>query len=184
MAIAWFDTVAAMIAFDQSVSALTLSQAEAAIDNTATLNVLVEQRCVFGPDGHDALWQLPHGATSLLLIGLLQKAAQLSRDEFRDYWWQQHRPLANRVIPPQLQPPVYVHNYVLSHEHSEWDGIGELYETSLDNARQRNQWMISEAAEALIADETRFLNRATRAVLVTDFEVLASQPFSALRNSA
>jgi EthD domain len=184
VAIAWFDTVATMTAYHQSVGALTQSRAEVALDDTATLNVLVEERCVFGPEGLDALWHLQHGANALLLIGLLQKASQLSRVEFRDYWWQQHRPLANRLMPPELQPPVYVHNYVLSNEHPEWDGIGELYESSLDNARQRNHWMTSEAAAALITDETRFLNRATRAVLVTDFEVLTNQPFSAFKNSA
>lgn len=175
VSIAWFDTVASLTAYDQSVREFTQSQADAAIDDTATLNVLVEERCVFGPDGLDALWQLQDGANALLLIGLLQKASQLSRVEFRDYWWMQHRPLANRVIPPELQPPVYVHNYVLSNEHPEWDGIGELYESSLDSARQRNHWMTSDAAAALITDEARFLKRATRAVLVTDFEVLTNQ---------
>jgi hypothetical protein len=35
--------------------------------------------------------------------------------------------------------------------------------------------MTSDAAAALITDEARFLKRATRAVLVTDFEVLTNQ---------
>jgi hypothetical protein len=174
VAIAWFRDYDSMVASDQHAAAPCHQCAAPAIDRSTVQSVVVEERCVFGAEKHRSLWRSPVGATALLLIGLLQRAPQLSRPEFRDYWWSQHRPLANRLFPPELQPPIYLHNYTLPHEASTWDGIGELYESSLDTARRRNNWMNSDAAAAIVADETQFMNRATRAILITDFEVLVS----------
>jgi hypothetical protein len=174
VSIALFRDYDSMVASDQHAIAQRYQCASAAVDCPAVHSTVVEERCVFGADKQQALWRSPAGATALLLIGLLQRAPQLSRLEFRDYWWDQHRPLANQLFPPELQPPIYLHNYTLPHEAFTWDGIGELYESSIDTARQRNNWMNSDAAAAIVADEMRFMNRATRAVLITDFEVLVS----------
>ena len=52
------------------------------------------------------------------------------------------------------------------------EGIGELYEQSLQVARQRGEWFLSDAATPLVEDEGWFINRATREVLVTDHEFM------------
>ena len=99
----------------------------------------------------------------------------MSREEFRDYWWTRHRPLANQLVPPALQPAAYVHDYLLPGEPTGWAGIGEMYEASLDVARQRGAWFESSAASALLADEDRFLVRSTRQLVVTEQHLIINE---------
>jgi hypothetical protein len=172
MSIAWFADLPALVASQQVHADANMPPSVAVVDRGTTVSALVEERCVFGDRERRELWCLPPGAQRLLLIGLLRRAKSLSRREFADYWWQRHRPLANRLFPAALQPPIYLHNYVQEGEACEWDGIGELYETSLDIPRQRGQWMSSAAAAPILADEARFMDPAARTVLVTDFEVV------------
>ena len=75
-------------------------------------------------------------------------------------------------MPAPLEPIAYVHDYVLPGEPGRWAGIGEMYERSLDVARERGAWFASEAALPLLADEERFLVRGTRHVLITDHEII------------
>jgi hypothetical protein len=172
MSIGWFADQAKLAGHDQLDAEQDEPGARSVIDRPSSVSRLVEERCVFGTHELEALWQLPAGAQRLLLIGLVRKASGLSRREFAEYWWHQHRPLANRLFPPELQPPVYLHNYVLGDQPCAWDGVGELYESSLDIARRRGQWMGSAAAAPILDDEFRFMEPAARAVLVTDYEVL------------
>ena len=117
-------------------------------------------------------WTTRRDHPTLLLIGFIQRAAQTSREEFGHHWWYRHRPLADSMVPAELNPMAYVHNYVASDEPSQWDGIGELYEQSLHVASQRADWFGSDAATPLIEDEKRFINRDSRNIVVTDHEVL------------
>jgi hypothetical protein len=171
VSISWFADQTVLSAYDRHHAAAAPA-IEPIMDPAASWSVLVEERCVFGNELLVELWQLPRGSSRLLLVGLMKKAAGLSRAEFADYWWHRHRPLANRLFPAELQPPLYLHNYVLPDESCAWDGIGELYESSLDSPRRRNEWMNSVAAAPIAEDEERFMERATRAVLVTDFELV------------
>jgi hypothetical protein len=170
VAIAWFEEGAQVGRYDDWVSK---QRNPSALDETATANVLVDERTVSGEAWLDKRWSDSEPAPALLLIGFIEAAEGLSRQDFRDYWWNQHRPLANQMVPDELEPVAYVHNYLLPGEPTPWSGIGELYEQSLDVARQRGQWMTSEAARPLVADEDRFLCRATRQVLVTDQELIS-----------
>jgi len=135
---------------------------------------VVEERCVFGQTWIDELWRMPPGTTSLLVFGLIEKASHLSRDEFRDYWWGSHRPLANKLLPPELQPFAYNHNYVLPGDPCRWDGIGEFFDASVDSARQRAAWGSTDEAVEIAEDERRFLKRDTRAGFAADFEPIVS----------
>jgi hypothetical protein len=103
---------------------------------------------------------------------MIEPAPGLSRQAFRDYWWDRHRPLANQMVPSHLEPVAYVHNYVCSDEPGRWAGIGEMYERSLDTARGRGAWFEGEEALPLVADEERFLVRDTRELLVTNQYVI------------
>jgi hypothetical protein len=134
--------------------------------------VLVEERSAIGDDWLVHRWVTAADEPTLLLIGLIQRAPHLSRDSFASYWWSTHRPLANRLVPAELNPHAYVHNYVLADQPSPWDGIGELYEQSLHVASQRGEWFESEAAEPLTQDEDRFMISSTRQVLVADHRIL------------
>jgi len=145
------------------------------------VTVTVEERTVSGLDWLQNRWR-EGGEMGVVLIGLIEAADGLTRPAFRDYWWDQHRPLANRLVPDTLAPIAYVHDYVLddraSGEGFTWAGIGEMYERSLGTARQRGEWFESDAAKPVIADEERFLVRASRQVLVTDGEVLHDETVS------
>ena len=142
------------------------------LDEDTTTHLLVEERTVNGGGWLDAQWRYERGRRRLLLIGFIEAAAPLTREQFRDYWWQQHRPLANRLVPAPLEPVAYVHDYVRPGEAGRWAGIGEMYERSLDTARERGAWFASEAALPIVADEKRFLVRGTRQVLITDHEII------------
>lgn len=159
VAISWLD------------EAVPAAASSAVIDPSATTTIVVTERQAFGADWLQGT--LTSGKPVSLVIGFIQRAQRLTSEEFRQYWWDVHRPLANRMIPTHLQPSAYVHNYVTAPETFEWDGIGELYET-VDVARARAEWFDSDAAEAIIADENEFLVRATRWVLVTEIELLTS----------
>ena len=132
----------------------------------------MEARSAIGDDWLVHRWVTAADEPTLLLIGLIQRAPHLSRDSFASYWWSSHRPLANRLVPAELNPHAYVHNYVLADQPSPWDGIGELYEQSLHVASQRGEWFESEAAAPLTQDEERFMISSTRQVLVTDHRIL------------
>jgi hypothetical protein len=143
------------------------------LEEDATLRLRVEERTAIGDGWLDAQWRNHMGEPRLLLIGFIEAADPLTRQQFCDYWWEQHRPLANRRVPAELEPLGYVHDYVLPGEPGRWAGIGEMYERSLDVARERGAWFDSDAALALVADEERFLVRATRQLLITDHEIIA-----------
>jgi hypothetical protein len=137
--------------------------------------VAVAERTVFGDTWLEEHWRRHAGTPQLVLIGLIEAIDGMTRAAFRDYWWTHHRPLANQLVPSALQPVAYVHNYLLSGEPTRWAGIGEMYEASLDVARQRGAWFASPAAAALLADEDRFLVRTTRQLLVTEQHLIINE---------
>ena len=141
-------------------------------DDDRCESVLVEERSAIGDDWLVHRWWTAPDEPSLLLIGLIQRAPHLSRDSFASYWWSSHRPLANRLVPAELNPHAYVHNYVLADQSSRWDGIGELYEQSLHVASRRGEWFESDTATPLTQDEDRFMISSTRQVFVTDHRIL------------
>ena len=141
---------------------------------TPALSMVVEERPVHGDPWLRQRWNDPRPPPAPLLIGCIEAAEAFSRQEFRDYWWERHRPLADRLVPSELRPVAYVHDYVRPGEPGPWAGIGELYERSLDVAARRGAWFESEDAAALVQDERRFFLPTTRRVLVTDQIVIKS----------
>ncbi|MGE3324907.1 MAG: EthD domain-containing protein [Acidimicrobiia bacterium] len=144
------------------------------LDNAVIIDdrFVVEERCVFGQDWFDDRWNAPAGTRSFILVGLLEKADFLTRTQFRDYWWDQHRPLANEMLPPETQPPAYFHNYVIPGQGTRWDGLGEFFDPGIERVKARTQWTQSPEAAPIIEDEKRFLNRETRQVIIGEFEVI------------
>jgi EthD domain len=168
--IEWYDDAAHVP--DAAARSAAQNGSLALFDVASLHTVRVEERRVFGEEWLDVLVSEVDACRTPLLLGLIERAPHLSRPEFRDYWWDRHRPLANRLVPAELQPVSYVHNYVAPEDPSPWDGIGEMYDGSLDAARLRAAWFGSEQAAALLEDEQRFLVQSTREVLVTDLEMI------------
>jgi hypothetical protein len=174
VAISWYDDASVIGEQDAwlTTHAAAADGQAGVLDYASTSNVVVEERTVLGEAWLLDRWQERGPAPTLLLIALLEAAPGHTRESFRDYWWDQHRPLANSLIPAGLQPAAYIHDYILPGEPGSWAGIGELYENSLDLARQRHAWTESDAARPVVDDEERLLVRATRRVLVTDQELV------------
>jgi hypothetical protein len=150
---------------------------DALIDPTNVLQVRVDSRTVLGADELTRWWTT--GESRLVVLGVIQKAPALTREQFAAYWWDDHRPLANRLLPAGVQPDVYVHDYVLPGEPAPFDGVGEFYDPSVERTRERTHWAERPGAPetALIAaDEERFLVRDTRWALLTDATVVLPPP--------
>jgi hypothetical protein len=172
VAIEWFADEAALTACDATESA-ALDTLDPVIDPATTLSVRVTSRTVLGDDELERWWSA--GGTRFVILGIVQRAPRLTREQFAAYWWNEHRPLANRLLPPEVQPDVYVHDYVLPGETAAFDGIGEFYDPSIDRTRERTRWAERPGAPAtqqIAADEERFLIRDTRWSLLTDATVM------------
>jgi hypothetical protein len=104
-----------------------------------SVSYVVEERTVSGADVLAERWAT--GDLGPVLIGLIEAAPGLSREDFRDYWWERHRPLAEQLVPSEVGPSAYVHNYVLDDGYRadgpRWAGIGEMYEVTFDLAKAR-----------------------------------------------
>jgi hypothetical protein len=110
--------------------------------------------------------------TVFMMIGFIERKHPMTRAEFRDYWWDVHRPIANRVLPREAQGSAYVQNTATPESTAPWDGVGELYLDSLDQITPRAAFFETAAARELLADEGLLLERATRLLLVTDHRVV------------
>jgi hypothetical protein len=172
VAIEWFADDDALAAHDAHAHA---TGGDPLVDSASVVRARVEARTVFGQQQLDAWWSAPVGRSRLLVVGVIERAPALDREAFRDYWWGRHRPLANRMLPAEVQPEIYVHDYALPGEPCPWDGVGEFYDTSVDVARARTHWAETGGAEAIVEDEKKFLVRDTRYGLVTDAEVTISE---------
>jgi EthD domain len=173
VAIEWFPDESALTAHDASAG----GDRDDVIDVASRLQVRVDTRIVLGPDELTRWWAT--GESRLVVLGVIQRAAALTREQFAAYWWDDHRPLANRLLPPEVQPDAYVHDYVLPGEPAPFDGVGEFYDPSAERTRERTQWAERPGAPetALItAEEERFLVRDTRWALLTDATVVLPPP--------
>lgn len=175
VAMEWFDGEAALAAYDAAESAArnTIDPGDVVVDPASILGVRVDSRTVLGADELERWWS--SGGTRFVVLGVVQRAAQITREQFAAYWWDEHRPLANRLLPPEVQPDVYVHDYVLPGETVAFDGVGEFYDPSIDRTRKRTQWAERPGAtetQEIAADEERFLVRDTRWALLADATVI------------
>jgi hypothetical protein len=172
VAIEWFADEPALIACDATESA-ALDALDPVIDRATTLRVRVTGRTVLGDGELERWWSA--GGTRFVVLGVVQRTPQITREQFAAYWWDEHRPLANRLLPPEVQPDIYVHDYVSPGENATFDGVGEFYDPSIDRTRERTRWAelpgVSETQQ-IAADEERFLIRDTRWALLADATVM------------
>jgi hypothetical protein len=85
-------------------------------------------------------------------LSLIRRRADLSAAEFRDYYEQQHAPLALQFFPPSL----YQRNYPANCAQAGCDCLSEFdYPDDFD----LTQVFLSEAGPALARDESNFMQR-------------------------
>ncbi len=179
-----YDAVAVNWFTDEAASDAWLAAEESAdgsglVDPSASTTIRVDERFVHGGDELAAWRAAVDGTMRLLLLVRIEAAPGTTRAAYRDYWWDVHRPFADTQIVGEYETEWYVHNYVRADDSSRWAGIAEMYDRSLDIARQRAAWMETGAAAALRDDERRFLNRETRAATVADITMVLDEAVSA-----
>ncbi|HUG00007.1 MAG TPA: EthD domain-containing protein [Ilumatobacter sp.] len=168
VSIEWFADQTALADHDRRAARGVSSS----VDPMSIERARVRARTVFGHDLLEMWWSELFGEPRFLMFALLERAPSLTRSEFAQYWWDEHRPLVNELIPPAMQPPIYVHDYVAPGEDFRWDGVGEFYDDSIDVVRERTQFVAGRSA--ILVDEQHFLVDDTRLILLTDATVLVT----------
>lgn len=95
------------------------------------------------------------------LVNLLVRKAELSHNEFREYWLNEHAPLAEELSGVRK----YATSVPADPSKSPYDGIAELY---LEEGVSVSDVFSSEAGSRLQADAETFLNQEAGEILVVD----------------
>jgi hypothetical protein len=172
--VAWYPDESSYGQFAASLAADTAHGRDWAeiVDTGSTVELIVEERVVRGEEWIAERWSTRAEDTVFMLTAFIERRAATTRDAFRDYWWLDHRPLANRLIPPDAQGSAYLQNVVIGDVPSQWDGVGELYLDSLAQLPPRAAFFGGEASAELVADERRFMEHKSRVILVTDHRLI------------
>lgn len=103
------------------------------------------------------------------LVNLLVRRAELSHDEFREYWLDEHAPLAEEL--PGVRK--YTTSIPDDPSKSPYDGIAELY---LEEGASVSDIFSSEAGSRLQADAETFLDQTAGEILVVDETIQFAEP--------
>ncbi len=110
------------------------------------------------------------------VVAMVKRKEGLTLEEFKQYWYEKHAPLALKVTPGEAAPAKYVHNYAVAMEgagETAFDGIGSLYYEDREALFRSNEWFFGEGGEVLREDELNFVDTSTRvAMLVEEKEIV------------
>ncbi|WP_339803256.1 EthD domain-containing protein [uncultured Marinobacter sp.] len=113
------------------------------------------------------------------LIFCLHRKPGMSREDFRDYWENQHGPLVQKHASA-LGIRRYVQSYTLSDDRfakvasarrapEEFDGVAELWFESLDDMMSQGASEAGRSAgKALIEDEARFIDLSRSPIWISE----------------
>ena len=92
------------------------------------------------------------------LMALLFKKPDLTDEEFKSYWRGKHGALAGKIIPGLRK---YTQNHFIKLPGSKYEGDGfvELWFDDLEGAKKYFAWRQTAAAQPLLEDEDKFLDR-------------------------
>ena len=103
------------------------------------------------------------------LIAGVKRKSGLTLEDFKNYWYERHAPLALKILPKAPNVQGYVHNYVLAMEglgEPALDGIGEIWFRDLDAFSESTQWFMGDGGQPLREDEENFVDAGTRVAVV------------------
>jgi uncharacterized protein (TIGR02118 family) len=111
------------------------------------------------------------------MIAMVKKKDELTIEEFAQYWYQKHAPLARKLVPESVTAgwKKYLQNYAMSlngETHAPYDGVAELYFADLPAFWKWNDWYFSEDGKVLRDDEDNFMNRSQTVVIITEEKVV------------
>jgi len=168
VAMTWFDSETDLAVHDRLREGLP----NAPFDRTSMTEIRVTERAVVVDDEIPAWRQGGNNDSKLVLLSFIQRKAGTTRGQFATYWWEAHRPLADKIVPLNLRPSTFFHNYVDEGESVKWDGIAEMYDRSIEVARARKRWVRLAEAVQIAEDEGRFMHRATVLGIAADAHVI------------
>jgi len=107
------------------------------------------------------------------MIAMVKKKEGLSIEEFAQYWYLKHAPLATKLVPQSVTAgwKKYLQNYALSlngKAHAPYDGVAEIYFSDLAAFWKWNDWYYSEDGKALRDDEDNFMDRSQTVVIIAE----------------
>ena len=114
------------------------------------------------------------------MIAMVKKKKGLSIDEFAQYWYQKHAPMARKIVPQSVAAgwTKYLQNYALSLKggvRAPYDGVAELYFSDLPAFWKWNDWYFSEEGKALRQDEDNFMDRSQTVVIIAEERVVIAE---------
>jgi len=92
------------------------------------------------------------------MMSLVFKKPGLTDEEFKSYWKGKHGALAGKIIPG-LKKYTQNHFLKLAGWKYEGDGFVELWFDDLEAANKYLAWRQTPAAQPLLEDESKFLDR-------------------------
>lgn len=108
------------------------------------------------------------------VVALIKRRADLTRDEFSDYYEHRHAPLFHRVIPPAVSSAIirYVQNHVVTlgrgNANTPYDCVTEIGFSDLAGFRLWSDWYLGRDGHVLREDERNFMDVDKRVVIVTE----------------
>lgn len=131
------------------------------MDSSSALVVMVEERVIIPaeegrPDG-------------IKLIAGVKRKSGLTLADFKNYWYENHAPLALEILPKAPNVQGYVHNYALHTEgqgEPALDGIGEIWFKDLEAFFESTQWFMGDGGQPLREDEENFVDASTRVAVI------------------
>jgi hypothetical protein len=105
---------------------------------------------------------------------LLVRRADLTREEFRDYYDVRHRRLFLAATPPDVMAGIerYVQHHAMARsspqDESPWDCITEMTFTDYAAMRRWGVWYEGDDGRVLRDDELRFMDNGRRLIIITE----------------
>jgi uncharacterized protein (TIGR02118 family) len=137
------------------------------IDSGSVMVAVVEERVII--PGDEA-----RGDGIKLIAGVRRKSG-LTLEEFKQYWYEKHVPLALKVLPGTPYVKRYVHNYGLVLEglgEPALDGIGELFFDDLEAFQKSTEWFLGDGGKPLRDDEENFVDHSSRVAVIVQQRTL------------
>jgi uncharacterized protein (TIGR02118 family) len=109
---------------------------------------------------------------------MLKRKEGLTPEEFNEYWYGKHTPLARKVTPEQVAPNRHIHNYAVRLGESwdpAFDGIGSLCFADAKRFLGWNEWFMTEEAEILHEDELNFVEPGAKVGVVAEEKVIVAE---------
>lgn len=108
------------------------------------------------------------------LLALLKRRADVSPEEFRRYYEQEHAPLFARSIPSEVAEAIsyYAQNHAVQlgggTSEPPFDCVTEFGFDDVAGMRRWTSWYRSDDGKVLRDDEERFMDTSKRVVIVTE----------------